>query len=72
MVLDGCSSKSATAKSGVPPWHGPLMILLFVNDIGDNATSSIKLFANDFLDFRLFQSLDRSREIAVLKDISSA
>ena len=35
---------------------GPLMFLLFINDIGDNITSTIKLFADDCLLFRTIKS----------------
>ena len=51
VVVDGDSSSATDVLSGVPQGTvlGPLMFLLYVNDIGDNVTSSIKLFADDCL-----------------------
>ena len=37
---------------------GPLCLLLFVNDIGNDITSNIKLFADDTLLYRLVHNSD--------------
>jgi hypothetical protein len=54
VVLDGKSSSPVTVRSGVPQGTvlGPLLFLMFVNDIGLDVTSSIKLFADDCLLYR--------------------
>lgn len=55
VTLDGESSAAARVKSGVPQGTvlGPLMFLLFINDIGSEVEHSrIHLFADDCLLFR--------------------
>jgi hypothetical protein len=55
VILDGESSAKASVKSGVPQGTvlGPLMFLLYINDIAECvSTSKIKLFADDCLLYR--------------------
>jgi hypothetical protein len=49
--VDGEESRSVIVKSGVPQGTvlGPLMFLLYINDIGENIGSSVRLFADDSL-----------------------
>ncbi len=49
MVVDGCSSDWAPVSSCVPQGSilGPLLLLIYVNDIGDHLTTQIRLFADD-------------------------
>ena len=66
LVLDGESSSSTDVLSGVPQGTvlGPLLFLLYVNDIGDKVLpgSSIKLFADDCLLYRpIFQMGDQKQ-----------
>ena len=46
---------------------GPLMFLLYINDIGEDITSSVKLFADDCLLFRTIKSIDNTK---ILQDLS--
>ncbi len=54
VVVDGEVSETIHVDSGVPQGTvlGPLMFLLYINDIGENISSTIKLFADDCLLFR--------------------
>ena len=49
VVTDGASSTLAKVKSGVPQGTvlGPLMFLLYINDIGDHIAGQMGLFADD-------------------------
>ena len=51
VVVDGDKSAPVKVKSGVPQRTvlGQLMYLLYVNDIGDNIESQIRLFADDLI-----------------------
>ena len=54
VVVDGERSSDATVDSGVPQGTvlGPLLFILFINDIATNISSSIRLFADDSLTYR--------------------
>ena len=49
VVIDGQTSIHKRVKSGVPQGTvlGPIMFLLYINDIGQNITSKVQLFANN-------------------------
>ena len=51
VLVDGEKSRSVKVKSGVPQGTvlAPLMFLLYINDIGENIGSSVRLFADDSL-----------------------
>ena len=71
VTIEGDKSSTAKVTSGVPQGTvlGPLMFLLYINDIGNDITSKIRLFADDSLLYlaistkddckRLQQDLDR-------------
>ena len=49
VVVDGASSSPVYVSSGVPQGTvlGPLMFLLYINNIGNNCSSTVRLFADD-------------------------
>ena len=51
VVLDSVSSDPAPVLSGVPQGSvlGPILFLIFINDLPDNIHSTVRLFADDFI-----------------------
>ena len=51
MAVEGESSSRVHVKSGVPQGTvlGPLMFLIYINNIGDGVKLQIRLFADDSL-----------------------
>ncbi len=45
MVVNGAASSSTIVTSGVP--QGTVLFLLYINDLPDNLSTSIRLFADD-------------------------
>ena len=58
--INGSTSSWTSVTSGVPQGSifGPLMFLLFVNDIPQITSSNIMLFADDTKLWRLIKSID--------------
>ena len=51
VIINGASSNKISVRSGVlqGTFLGPLMFLIYENDIGENITSNMRLFADDSL-----------------------
>jgi hypothetical protein len=58
VVIDGEKSEPADVTSGVPQGSvlGPLMFLIYIDDISKNVDSELRLFADDSLLFRTVKS----------------
>ena len=65
VVVDGDHSTSVPVRSGVPQGTvlGPLMFLLYINDIGDDIKSSIRLFVDDSLIYMAISSRDHCQQL---------
>ena len=59
VVLDGQASDPVPVLSGVPQGSvlGPILFLIFINDLPDNIKSSVRLFADDCVLYRNIHSL---------------
>lgn len=59
VVLDGQASDPVPVLSGVPQGSvlGPVLFLIFINDLPDNIRSSVRLFADDCVLYRNIYSL---------------
>ena len=69
VAVDGCLSSEAPVLSGVPQGTvlGPMLFLIFINDIGLDIFSRLRLFADDCLLFREIKSIADS--IALQQDL---
>ena len=58
VVIDGEFSKDAEVLSGVPQVTvlGPILFLLHINDLPEYVSSSVRLFADDCLLYRVIKS----------------
>ena len=65
MIVDGESSSATSVISGVPQGTvlGPLMFLVYINDINESITSSVQLFADDCVVYRTITMLQDSEQL---------
>ena len=71
VVIRGCHSRWTRVTSGVPQGSvlGPLLFLIYINDIPEVVSSSIKIFADDTKVYRSIGSPDDLTELQ--RDIDS-
>ena len=70
VVVEGEASEPRSVTSGVPQGSviGPLLFLIFINDIPDGLSSQIRLFADDTIIYRPISSPDDT--LALQEDIA--
>ena len=66
-MLDNCHSNPCRVSSGVPQPQGsvlgPLPFLLYINDLPNNITSTIRLYADDAIVYRIIHSNDDIKKL---------
>ena len=65
VVVDGETSGPASVKSGVPQGSvlGPLLFLIFINDLAEHTTSTVRLFADDCVMYKSVKSVRDCQEL---------
>ena len=67
VVLDGQASDPVPVLSGVPQGSvfGPVLYVVFINDLPDNIRSSVRLFADDCV---LYRNICSPSDCLILQD----
>ena len=67
VVLDGQASDPVQVLSGVPQGSvlGPVLFLIFINDLPENIRSSVRLFADDCV---LYRNIESPMDCQILQD----
>ena len=67
VVLDGQASDPVPVLSGVPQRSvlGPVLFLIFINDLPENIRSSVRLFADDCV---LYRNIESPMDCQILQD----
>ena len=67
VVVEGASSDPSPVKSGVPQGSvlGPLLFLLFINDLAEHTSSTVRLFADDCV---MYKSVKTIQDCKVLQN----
>ena len=61
VILDGAESNSAPVSSGVP--LGPLLFLVYINNLLSNVNATSRLFADDCLLYRTIKTTDDAESL---------
>ena len=71
VVVDGAYSRWSPVHSGVPQGTvlGPLLFLIYINDLPDSVSSTVRLFADDCLVYWEVGSIDD--QLALQRDLDS-
>ena len=71
VLLNGVQSSKLSVDSGVPQGTvlGPTLFLLFINDLHEHVSCSVRLFADDCLLYRITNNANDSNELQ--KDLSN-
>jgi hypothetical protein len=65
VVLEGEHSEEVPVSSGVPQGTvmGPILFLIFINDLPEGLTSTVRLFADDCVIYRQIKSSDDCKQL---------